>query len=84
MQTIKGLIILLVVAVVIFTVVAKNDNKSYAKYAAKSVKMTVAETVNKTAPILANSKEAKTHIASQANRTATNVINEARRKISSM
>jgi hypothetical protein len=71
MQTIKGLIILLVVAAAVFVIVARNDIKSQAEYAARLLKpVNVADGVNAGVP-KAGELDAN---------AATNVLDQARRK----
>ncbi len=76
MQTIKGLIALLLVAVAVFAVAAWNDIKSQGRYAAK---MRKPPAVNVAAN--ANTGEMAANAAGKVANAMTNVTNQTRRKI---
>lgn len=78
MQTIKGLIVLLVVAAAVFAIVARNDIKSQAEYAAKLLKpVNVADNANTGAP---KTGELDANATGKIANAATNVLDQARRK----
>ena len=75
MQTIKGLIALLLTAAVVFTVVATNDIKSQERYAAKLFKPAAVETAG-----IAKAGEMIPNTAGKIANTTTNAADQARRK----
>jgi hypothetical protein len=72
MQTVKGLIALLLVALVVFAVAATNDIRSQAKYAAQLRRPAVATMAGRTA--------VNSNAVGKAGNVTTNVVNQARRK----